>query len=142
VPMGKQMAIPRVSDRALAYGVRGVTVDGLDPIETYHAAHEAIDLARSGGGATLLEVRVVRLTPHSSDDDDSTYRSKEDKATLKINDPLPRFRGRLMDVGILSQQHDCELDERVVDEVNHAQQAAEAAPYPSVEWAAGAVFAP
>jgi 2-oxoisovalerate dehydrogenase E1 component alpha subunit len=142
VPMDKQMAIPRVSDRALAYGVRGLTVDGLDPIATYQAAREAIDVARSGGGATLLEARVVRLTPHSSDDDDSTYRSKEDKAVLKISDPLPRFRGRLMDAGILSQQRDRELDEQIVDEVNHAQQTAEAAPYPPVAWAAGPVFAP
>jgi 2-oxoisovalerate dehydrogenase E1 component alpha subunit len=142
VPMEKEMAISRVSDRAVAYGVRGVTVDGLDPIATYHAAQEAIATARSGGGATLLEVRVVRLTPHSSDDDDSTYRSKEDKAALKINDPLPKFRGRLMDAGILSQQHDRELDEHAVDEVNHAHQTAETAPYPNVEWAAGPVFAP
>jgi 2-oxoisovalerate dehydrogenase E1 component alpha subunit len=142
VPLDKQMAITRVSDRALAYGVRGVTVDGLDPIATYQAAQEAIDLARAGDGATLLEVRVVRLTPHSSDDDDSTYRSKEDKAALKISDPLPKYRGRLMDAGILTQQHDRALDEQIVDEVNHAHQAAEAAPYPNVDWAAGPVFAP
>ena len=142
VPMEKEMAILRVSDRAVAYGVRGVTVDGLDPIAAYSAAQEAVDIARSGGGTTLLEARVVRLTPHSSDDDDSTYRSKEDKAALKINDPLPRFRGRLMDSGILSQHHDRELDEQIVDEVNHAHQSAEAAPYPPVEWAAGPVYAP
>ncbi len=142
VPMEKEMAISRVSDRAMAYGVRGVTIDGLDPIAAYRAAREAVDLARTGGGTTLLEVRVVRLTPHSSDDDDSTYRSKEDKAALKISDPLPKFRGRLMDAGVLSQQHDRELDEQIVDEVNHAHQIAEAAPYPNVEWAAGPVFAP
>ncbi len=142
VPMEKEMAISRVSDRAVAYGVRGFTVDGLDPIATHIAAKEAIAIARTGGGTTLLEVRVVRLTPHSSDDDDSTYRSKEDKAALKISDPLPKFRGRLMDAGILSQQHDRELDEQIVDEVNRAQQAAEAAAYPDVAWAAGPVFAP
>ena len=142
VPMAKEMAISRVSDRALAYGVRGVTVDGLDPIATYIAAKEAVDIARMGGGTTLLEALVVRLTPHSSDDDDSTYRSKEDKAALKIDDPLPKFRGRLMDAGILSQQRDRELDEQIVDEVNYAHQTAEAAPYPNVEWAAGPVFAP
>ena len=141
VPMAKEMAIPHVSDRAQAYGVRGVTVDGLDPIATYFAAKAAIDLARSGGGATLLEVRVVRLTPHSSDDDDSTYRSKEDKAALKISDPLPKFHSRLMDAGILTQQHDQELEARALDEVNRAHQAAEAAPFPEVEWAAGPVFA-
>ncbi len=142
VPMAKEMAIPHVSDRAVAYGVRGVTVDGLDPIATYLAASEAVDIARSGGGTTLLEVRVLRLTPHSSDDDDSTYRSKEDKAALKINDPLPKFRGRLMDADILTRQHEREIDEQIIDEVNHAQQTAEAAPYPNVEWAAGPVYAP
>ncbi len=142
VPMEQEMAISRVSDRAVAYGVRGVTVDGLDPVATYIAAKEAVDIARAGGGTTLLEAQVVRLTPHSSDDDDSTYRSKEDKAALKIHDPLPRFRGRLMDAGILSQQRDRELDEQIVDEVNRAQQTAEAAPYPPVEWAAGPVYAP
>ncbi len=142
VPMEKEMAISRVSDRAVAYGVRGVTVDGLDPIATYQAAKEAVDLARSGGGTTLLEVRVVRLTPHSSDDDDSTYRSKEDKAALKISDPLPKFRGRLLEAGLLTEQHDRELDERIADEVNRAHETAENAPYPDVEWAAGPVYAP
>ena len=61
---------------------------------------------------------------------------------MKISDPLPKFRGRLMDAGILSQQHDRELDEQIVDEVNHAHLTAEAAPYPNVDWAAGPVFAP
>src|SRR5512143_1997046 len=142
VPMEKEMAISHVSDRAVAYGVRGVTVDGLDPIATYQAAKEAVDLARSGGGTTSLEVRAVRLTPHASADDDSTYRSKEDKAALKISDPLPKFRGRLMEAGLLTEQHDRELDEQLAAEVNHAHETAEGAPYPNVEWAAGPVFAP
>ncbi len=142
VPMEKQMAIPRVSDRAQAYGVRGVTVDGLDPIVTYLAAQEAVTRARSGEGATLLEVRVVRLTPHSSDDDDSTYRSKEDKAMLKTHDPLPPFRERLKTAGVLTDQFEAELDDRIMREINAAQQSAEGAPYPSIEWAAGPVYAP
>ncbi len=141
VPLEKQMAITRVSDRAQAYGVRGVTVDGLDPIAAHQAARAAIDLARSGGGATLLEVRVVRLTSHSSDDDDTTYRSKEDKAALKLHDPLPRFRDRLLEAGILTEQIDQDFDDRALKEVNQAHQTAEMAPYPDVEWAAGPVFA-
>ncbi len=140
-PMEKQMAIPRVSDRAQAYGVRGVTVDGLDPVATYLAAKEAVERARSGEGATLFEARVVRLTPHSSDDDDSTYRSKEDKAALKANDPMPIFRERLKEAGVLTDQLEVEVDERVMAEVNAAHQAAERAPYPPIEWAAGPVYA-
>jgi 2-oxoisovalerate dehydrogenase E1 component alpha subunit len=142
VPMAKQMAIEHVADRAAAYGVRGVTVDGLDPVATYLAAKESIDIARSGGGATLFEARVVRLTPHSSDDDDTTYRSKEDKAELKSSDPLPKFRERLMAAGILTEQQDAQYDEQIMAEVNHAHQTAESAPYPDVEWAAGPVYAP
>lgn len=141
VPMEKQMAIPRVSDRAQAYGVRGVTVDGLDPVATYLAMTEAVARARSGAGATLFEVRVVRLTPHSSDDDDSAYRSKEEKVALKASDPLPLFRERLKAAGVLTDQFDMDLDGRVMAEVNAAHQAAELAPYPPIEWAAGPVYA-
>ena len=142
VPMEKQMAVKRVADRAAAYGVRGVSVDGLDPVATYRAAKEAIDLARSGGGTTLLEACVARLTPHSSDDDDTTYRSKEDKAALKLSDPLPKFKEHLMQAGILSEKIDAEYDARVMAEVDAAHKAAEEAPYPDVEWAAGPVYAP
>ncbi|HLF28536.1 MAG TPA: thiamine pyrophosphate-dependent dehydrogenase E1 component subunit alpha [Anaerolineae bacterium] len=140
VPMRLQMAIGRVSDRAAAYGIRGVTVDGLDPIATYEAAREAIDSARSGGGATLLEVRVVRLTPHSSDDDDSTYRKPEDKAALKTRDPLPPFRALLLEQGVLTEAQAKEIEDRALAEVDAAQRFAESAPFPPVEWAAGPVF--
>ncbi len=141
VPMEKQMAIPRVSDRAQAYGVRGVTIDGLDPVATYLAMTEAVTRARSGEGATLFEARVVRLTPHSSDDDDSAYRSKEEKVVLKASDPLPIFRERLKAAGVLTDQLDMELDARVMAEVNAAHLDAERAPYPDVEWAMGPVYA-
>jgi 2-oxoisovalerate dehydrogenase E1 component alpha subunit len=138
--MHMQMAVQRVSDRAAAYGVRGVTVDGLDVSETYAAAREAIDLARSGGGPTLLEARVARLTPHSSDDDDTTYRSPEDKAALKLLDPLPPFRERLIKDGVLNEAQAKEIEERALAEVDEAQRFAENAPFPEESWGAGPVF--
>ena len=141
VPMHLQMAIAHVSDRAAAYGVRGVTVDGLDMLATYTAAREAIDIARSGGGATLLEVRVARLTPHSSDDDDTTYRTPEDKASLKTQDPLPRVRDNLIRRGVLTEARVKEIDERALAEVDEAHRFVENAPYPDVSWGAGPVFA-
>ncbi|HZY42380.1 MAG TPA: thiamine pyrophosphate-dependent enzyme, partial [Anaerolineae bacterium] len=113
----------------------------LDPIATYLAMKDAVELARAGGGATLFEARVVRLTPHSSDDDDSTYRSKADKVVLKASDPLPKYRERLFAAGLLTEQLDREYDEHVSAEVNHAHQTAERAPYPDVAWAAGPVYA-
>jgi 2-oxoisovalerate dehydrogenase E1 component alpha subunit len=141
VPMHLQMAIAHVSERAAAYGVRGVTVDGLDLLATYTAAREAIDIARSGGGATLLEVRVARLTPHSSDDDDTTYRTPEDKASLKTQDPLPRVRDNLIRRGVLTEARVKEIDERALAEVDEAHRFVENAPYPDVSWGAGPVFA-
>ena len=141
VPMHLQMAVARVSDRAAAYGVRGVTVDGLDVLATYAAAKAAIDIARSGGGATLLEVRVARLTPHSSDDDDTTYRTPEDRAALKTQDPLPPFRAMLIAQGLLSEAQAKEIEDRALAEVDEAQRFAEHAPFPPVEWAAGPLFA-
>ena len=141
VPMRLQMAVERVSDRAAAYGVRGVTVNGLDVLESYAAAKEAIDLARSGGGTTLLEMRVVRLTPHSSDDDDSTYRTPEDKAALKTQDPLPPFREMLLREGVLGEAQAKEIEDRALAEVDEAQRFAEAAPFPDEAWGAGPVFA-
>ena len=140
VPMHLQMAVSRVSDRAAAYGVRGVTVDGLDAMATHTAAREAIDLARSGGGTTLLEVRVVRLTPHSSDDDDTTYRAPEDKAALKAHDPLPKFRNTLLEMGVLTEALAKDIDDKALAEVDEAQRFAESAPFPDVSWAAGPVF--
>jgi len=141
VPMRLQMAIERVSDRAAAYGVRGVTVDGLDVMATYAAAKEAIDMARSGGGTTLLEVRVARLTPHSSDDDDTTYRSPENKAALKMQDPLPPFRSMLIAQGVLNEAQAKNIEDRALAEVDEALRVVEQTPFPDVAWAAGPVFA-
>ncbi|HQX09705.1 MAG TPA: thiamine pyrophosphate-dependent dehydrogenase E1 component subunit alpha [Thermoflexales bacterium] len=141
VPMRQQMAIERVSDRAGGYGVRGVSVDGLDMLASYRVAREAIDIARSGGGSTLLEARVVRLTPHSSDDNDTTYRSVEEKIALKAKDPLPRVRASLIARGALTEAQALDIEERALIEVDAAHRAAEAAPYPPNAWALGPVFA-
>ncbi len=141
VPTRQQMAVERVSDRAAGYGVRGVSVDGLDALASYQAAKEAIEIARTGGGATLLEARVVRLTPHSSDDNDSTYRSPEEKAALKLKDPAPRIRARLIALGALTEAQALAIESRAALDVDAAQRAAEMAPYPPDAWALGPVFA-
>src|SRR6476660_1030806 len=77
VPISKQLSCENVSDRAIGYGMPGITVDGNDPLEVYEAVKEAADRARRGEGPTLIETVSYRLTPHSSDDDDRAYRSRE-----------------------------------------------------------------
>ncbi len=66
VPESKQLACTNVADRAVGYGMEGVIVDGMDPIETYVAVKAAVDKALAGGGPTLIEAKTYRLVPHSS----------------------------------------------------------------------------
>ena len=69
----KQMAVDKVANKALGLGLPGVTVDGLDAMAVHRAMSKAAERARSGGGPTIVETMVHRMTPHSSDDDDRSY---------------------------------------------------------------------
>src|SRR6185369_2118174 len=92
VPMNKQMAVASVADRGAAYGIPGVKVDGTDVLQCYAATREAVARARGGEGPTLIEAKCLRMTPHSSDDNDRTYRPAEEIKSLRQNDPLARFQ--------------------------------------------------
>ena len=70
--------MPNVADRAPGYGIPGVVVDGGDVLACYAAARDAVARARAGGGPTLIEAKVMRLTAHSSDDQQTKYRSEDE----------------------------------------------------------------
>jgi len=142
VPQSKQMAVENVADRAVAYGIKGVIVDGNDVLAVYQAAKEAVDRARAGEGATLLEAKTYRPVPHSSDDDDRSYRSREEVEAWKKRDPILRFETYLETHGILSTGLKQETLERVMAEVDDATTYAENAPYPAPEEALGPVWGP
>src|SRR5438874_2352221 len=95
VPLSKQMAVKQVSERAVAYGFPGVTVDGNDVLACFQAMKEAVDRARRGDGATLIECMTYRFHPHTSDDDDRTYRTREEVEEAKRNDPIVKFGATL-----------------------------------------------
>jgi 2-oxoisovalerate dehydrogenase E1 component alpha subunit len=141
VPIDKQSAVTNVADRACAYGITGVMVDGNDMLATYKVMKEAVERARSGGGATLLEAKTYRPVPHSSDDDDRSYRTREEVEEWKKKDPLLRGKALLMERGILTDKLSQEYDERVAAEVDDANKFAEEQPYPEVEWGMGPVYA-
>lgn len=141
VPYERQVASKNISDRASSYGMPGVTVDGKDPIAVYKVVKEAADLARSGGGPSLIEAVTYRLTAHSSDDDDRQYRTAEDIAEGKALDPLISFAKYLRDLDILSVSLEKEINERIMIEVNEATDYAEAAPYAAPEDALKYVYA-
>ena len=133
VPETKQLACENVADRAPGYGFDGVIVDGNDAIATYVAVKQAVDKARSGGGPTLVEAKTYRLAPHSSDDDDSTYRSREEVAHWKDVDPLLRMKNYLLQSGLLTDTEEQVLRQSLLEEVNEATAYAEAAPHANPE---------
>jgi len=76
VPLEKQMAVAGPAERGYAYGMPGVAFDGNDFFESYNVVKEAVERARRGEGPSLIEAHTTRLTAHSSDDDDRTYRDR------------------------------------------------------------------
>ncbi|MFB5282091.1 thiamine pyrophosphate-dependent dehydrogenase E1 component subunit alpha [Peribacillus sp. Hz7] len=140
VPISKQLACENVSDRAIGYGIPGVTVDGNDPLAVYQAVKEAADRARAGHGPTLIETVSYRLTPHSSDDDDRAYRTQEEVAEAKIKDALLTFSQYLKDVDVMDEEREKQLNEEVMQIVNEATDYAEQAPYASPEYAMKHVY--
>lgn len=141
VPVEKQLACKNVSDRAIGYGMPGVTVDGKDPIEVYKVVKEAADRARNGEGPSLIETVTYRLTAHSSDDDDRQYRTAEDLAEGRATDPIITFAKYLHEQGILTDALETEINERIMTEVNEATDYAEQAPYAAPEDALKFVYA-
>lgn len=133
VPVSKQLSCEHVSSRAAGYGMPGVTVDGKDPLAVYEVVKEAVNRARSGGGPTLIETITYRFTAHSSDDDDRAYRGHTELDNLKDNDPLQFFGTYLREVGLLNDQVEREIQDKVKNIVNDATDYAEAAAYSKPE---------
>ncbi len=130
VPQRKQMAIANVADRAAGYGMPGVVVDGTDVIAVYEVVGEAVRRAVQGGGPTFVEAKVVRLLPHTSDDDDRRYRTPEEIEQLKTRDPLKRFKEYLLEQRILTAELDEQAHKEAREHVDRATAEAEAAPFP------------
>ncbi|WP_088809969.1 MULTISPECIES: thiamine pyrophosphate-dependent dehydrogenase E1 component subunit alpha [Listeria] len=133
VPAEKQYAAKQLSDRAIGYGMPGERVDGNNITEVYTAFKRAVDRARAGEGPSLIETVSYRFTPHSSDDDDSAYRSKEEVNDAKAKDPLLIFQNELLEAGVLTEEILQKLEKEIAKEVNEATEYAENAPYAEPE---------
>jgi 2-oxoisovalerate dehydrogenase E1 component alpha subunit len=129
-PLSRQMGQPDVYRRAEGYGMPGVRVDGMDPVACYAAVKAALDRARAGGGPTLVEAKCYRFLSHTTDDDDRTYRTREEVAERRKEDPVPRFGDLLVEHGVLTAQARADLERAVLADVNDATDRAEARPYP------------
>ena len=141
VPLEKQMAIDDVADRAASYGFPGLTVDGMDFFHVFDATREAIGRARSQGPA-LLEMKVERYMPHTTDDDDRRYRPREEVEQARQRDPILLLRSYLMESGLMTEEQDEEIRRQARAEVNQATDDADAAPYPDPSTVHDHVYAP
>jgi len=101
MPVRKSMGVERISDRAYAYGIPGMTVDGMEVLTVHGAAVAAINQARGGEGPSLLECVTYRFKGHSKSDR-QRYRTQEEIDAWRKRDPIPRFRQALIERGVLT----------------------------------------
>jgi pyruvate dehydrogenase E1 component alpha subunit len=126
VPRAVQTAAATFAQKAVAYGMPGVLVDGNDVLAMVHATAEAAARARRGEGPTLIEARTYRRGAHSSSDDPSVYRDPDEPREWEPHDPIRRYRAYLEHRGLWSADDETryrrELDEtftRLVREIEH-----------------------
>jgi len=124
VPLKKQTHSRTIAQKALAYGLPGIQVDGNDVLAVYAVAREAIERARAGDGPTLIECVTYRLGVHTTADDPTKYRSDAEVAMWEQKDPLTRFRAYLEKRNLLEEG----LEQRVDDEIAEAIRRFEATP--------------
>jgi 2-oxoisovalerate dehydrogenase E1 component alpha subunit len=133
VPLEKQMNIESIASRSSAYNMPGVQVDGTDFFSVYDVTKEAANLAREGGGPTLIESKVERLLPHTTDDDHTRYRSKSDIEFMSQRDPIPIFSKKLIEMGIVTKDEILQLENEATLVINQATEKVEDEPFPSID---------
>jgi pyruvate dehydrogenase E1 component alpha subunit len=133
VPADKQTASATFAEKAVAYGMPGVRVDGNDVLAVYQAAKEARARAAKGDGPTLIETVTFRIGPHSSSDDPKRYQAPELLEGWKKKDPIARFQTFLRAKKLWTEAWEKELSEELTAEIGRAIDAAEQTPAPAVE---------
>ena len=141
VPQSKQMAVADVASRAEGYGIPGLVVDGNDVLACFRVMKDAHDRARAGEGPTLIECKTYRFLPHTSDDDDKSYRSREEVEERRSHDPIERFATYLVEAGITDRDALQAVHDEVKAQVEAAITAAWDAPDPDPATATRHVFA-
>jgi pyruvate dehydrogenase E1 component alpha subunit len=134
------MNIENIADRATAYGIPGVVVDGNDVLAVYEAAAKAVERARNDEGPTLIECKTYRHKGHSRVDP-AKYRPKEEVEEWLAKDPIKRFKEKLLREGILTEAKIQQIERKVADEIDEAVKFAMESPYPAPEEALEDVYA-
>ena len=134
------MKIENIADRATAYGIPGVVVDGNDVLAVYEAALSAVERARRDEGPTLIECKTYRHRGHSRVDP-AKYRPKEEVEAWLAKDPIKQLRERLLQSTILTEVEIQRIDEEVSTEIEEAVKYSMESPYPAPQEALEDVYA-
>ncbi len=132
--------VANLADRASAYGIPDVTIDGNDVIAVYEAVSEAIARAKRGEGPTLVECKTYRHQGHYVGDP-QTYKPKEEIEEWRKKDPIPAFRKQLVETGILTEEDADRICREIDEEIENAVKFAEESPFPAPEETLEDVFA-
>jgi TPP-dependent pyruvate/acetoin dehydrogenase alpha subunit/pyruvate/2-oxoglutarate/acetoin dehydrogenase E1 component len=138
----KVMRVKQVADRAPAYGIPGVVVDGMDPMAVYRAVREAADRARAGKGPTLIEAMTYRWGGHSTGDPGTGYRDRDEVAEWKKKDPIPNFRRYLLGSGAADEAALRAMEDEVARLLAEAVDHTLTAPDPDPSEATAHLYAP
>jgi len=132
--------LTNLSDRAGAFGIPDVTVDGNDVIAVYEAVQIAVERARNGEGPSLVECKTYRMHGHF-EGDPQTYKSAEEVEEWKKKDPIDMFRKRLAEMKVMTEQDADKMDAGIAGEIEEAVKFAKESPFPAPEEALEDVFA-
>jgi len=130
MPRERQTAAQTIAQKAWAYGFEGIQVDGNDVFAVYKATRDALMKAKGGGGPTLIECFTYRMADHTTSDDASRYRTKEETETWKARDPIFRLRLFMEKKSLWSDAYQKEVEARSKTLVDEAQKKAEAIALP------------
>src|SRR6266705_829700 len=143
-----------LSQKAKAFSIPGVTVDGTDPLKVYAAVQTAADRARSGKGPSLIEAKFYRLSAHGNaitvppvptqfpeHEAVEVYGRKAEYEAAKANDPIPKFRSKLTAAGVMTEAAANAIEEKILAEMEEAVRYGFASPQPAPEDALKYVYA-
>jgi acetoin:2,6-dichlorophenolindophenol oxidoreductase subunit alpha len=132
VSQGKHQNIRDISDRAKAYGIPGISIDGNDVLAVFETVREAVERARTGQGPTLIECKTYRMRGHF-EGDPMAYRTKKEMEEWAQKDPIKRFKNKLLEMKILRSKDPETIEEEIKTTIEDTVKYAEACPHPTPE---------
>ena len=132
-PIDRQMATKTIAEKAAAYGMPSIRIDGFDPLACYRATKEALTRAREGGGPTLIEAYCYRIGAHGTADDPRLYRDEAETERWRPLEPVTRTGAFLKRLGVLNDSKDDEIREEAKHRIAEAVKAMESIAQPELD---------